>query len=989
MKKYGKILWMIFFLSFIGLAIAACSSGGGNDGPAEKTIIPLEPPTPTPVPRSIEGTTALADSVVKANDLTNKIQCAYDSVARNGFVIKNLNSEYDISFYGQEKGLTEIKTASGKTLIRGGMTAFVTDTEGNRWYSLYSGSSCRTNTNRLGYYYYEVNIRDLSWGTPTDKPKIVGDYKFGEVSGNMADAKSKNGKIECTVTNGADPYVVTQCGKDVSGVNAVQFDISCKGCSGTGEVFYSTSVTGGRITADTYVSFSFDPDGKPHTVTVVIPDLTDRSYLLNSLRFDINGASKGVKFVIENIKLCYVETPGTIPCGFEHTLHSYSDKIHSEIRILYDKKFDNLNTFGYEYKIPVSKVDAFSADGKSETKNGFEYAGFYIKDSGTVAFIIENDGVSKGEVSREGDYYVVSIFADIKGVHKPGTDFSFGHRIYTSEGNTLGELAEIAYTERNPLEATVTWQFDKDSKLKFAGYSTKSGAYDFTVAGIGFASAYQKRNNNKYYGGTIEFKADGHDREIYICSHGAIGCLEAAVILDENKMLVPLLPEVCKNFVGEYEESYYDPKDSEYGDTVYPLVIAKNTDQTHTMLNIYQKWGLNNLKQISSISFHIGYYHLSTGTTESNCIAPYFVYGRDGWTLPDFRGCSGKMWSSQPQFNSVGRLRFLSDDERYGEYLFSNIRSSGPVYADMDYAYISNDGNIAYTLRHVEFPSTDENRTFYTMTAKVLRDADYTDARNSFCVFDFDGRFVIMKKLSYKAENGSVTDVDIDITERSDKTIVKLAQEAPFVSLYDFAEDGTSDDGENFAYIVKDYDITVGGKKFTDGLILRYYVIEEGSSKLNKIEIGFDTDELHFKAGDTFKINFILLPNGLPRQKDDANVHYVIEDSVDNPWKIESVTKGTLIPDDYLAIVRAENDVAEFTVTGSRDCNAVRVDGFTKLVRPKIQELVNGEWVDYIYNVEEYDGYQVNYTYDGYFSYSFIVKMEKYTDHRTFRISAE
>ena len=40
-----------------------------------------------------------------------------------------------------------------------------------------------------------------------------------------------------------------------------------------------------------------------------------------------------------------------------------------------------------------------------------------------------------------------------------------------------------------------------------------------------------------------------------------------------------------------------------------------------------------------------------------------------------------------------------------------------------------------------------------------------------------------------------------------------------------------------------------------------------------------------------------------------------------------------------------------------------------------------------VYNVEEYDGYQVNYTYDGYFSYSFIVNMENCSDVRTFRVT--
>ncbi|MBO6061608.1 MAG: hypothetical protein J6P98_05795, partial [Clostridia bacterium] len=35
-------------------------------------------------------------------------------------------------------------------------------------------------------------------------------------------------------------------------------------------------------------------------------------------------------------------------------------------------------------------------------------------------------------------------------------------------------------------------------------------------------------------------------------------------------------------------------------------------------------------------------------------------------------------------------------------------------------------------------------------------------------------------------------------------------------------------------------------------------------------------------------------------------------------------------------------DEAEFTVTGSRNANVVRVDGFSRLARPVIEEYVNG-----------------------------------------------
>ncbi|MBO7397970.1 MAG: hypothetical protein J6V10_02645, partial [Clostridia bacterium] len=175
-------------------------------------------------------------------------------------------------------------------------------------------------------------------------------------------------------------------------------------------------------------------------------------------------------------------------------------------------------------------------------------------------------------------------------------------------------------------------------------------------------------------------------------------------------------------------------------------------------------------------------------------------------------------------------------------------------------------------------------------------------------------------------------------------------------------------------------------KDFDGCLVMRNSVIKDGAF-LNLVEIGLDADKLEFKKGDTIKIVFVLLPYGVTEQKDDPNVHYVIEDTVDNPWRVLECEKGTVVEDDYLAIVNAENDEAVFTVTGSRNSNAVRVNGFSKLARPKIQEKIGGEWTDITYNVEEFDGYQVNYTEDGYFSYSFIVDMENFTDQRTFRVT--
>ena len=1003
-KRILRVLALLIAGTLCFGAVAAC-----QPKPDDRPETPTEEPEPTPEPRSIDGETPMAKSVVYAASLENGIQGVYDTPERLGFTVTNENSQYKIGLKGEAlKGLNEIRTASGKTLISGGMTGFIVKADGGVFDSVSGSSTARVNTNRMGIFYYEVNIRDLVFSpdesavdlSKYDKEKALSIPATAAPHGNMVKNVSwKDGVLTGTIEDPTDPYVCLDFSDSIDGCNVVLFDLTTSGSDAGGQLFYVfTGGHAGSFNQDDSKTFPFT-GGSKQTVAIYVADFEESSNgYLSALRFDINGKA-GDTFKIENIRLAHINELGSVNCGYEQTLHSYSDKMHNELRVIFDTKSSDYKEFGYRYVIPAGTVADFYAlkqdgsdftgeDGDFELSE-FQCVGFEIKESGMLGLIACDDGMTHTRLSKNGGKYVVEFYIDVTGNHRKGSDANFGHRILTAEAKDFKNLKKECYFERNPLAYEVTEQHGSHSKLKVLGYNTTNGAYEVSVAGIDFTNAYKKKNVNKYFGGTLKVTASSDDRKIYFCSHGANGCLEAAVLLDESKTLVPIQPEVCKNFAGEHEERYYDPNDTQYGDTVYPLVVEKGKDLTYTMLNVYQNWGVNRLKQLSSISFHIGYYHLSTGVTESNCIAPYFVFGRDGWTLPDFRGCSGVMWSSQPQFNSVGRLRFVSYNKSgqtyQSEYIGSDIRSVGPVYADVAYSYRTYDGAFDYSLRHTEFPQNDENRTYYTLEAKCVNDVTYKDARNSFTLFSFDPRFQCMKTTSYKAEDGSIKEITNKVNKTSEPEVYKLCKDSPFFSLYDYSLQNNND-VENFAYIVRSYKATVGGKDFDGCLVMRNSVIKDGAF-LNLVEIGLDADKLEFKKGDTIKIVFVLLPYGVTEQKDDPNVHYVIEDTVDNPWRILECEKGTVVEDDYLAIVDAENDEAVFTVTGSRNSNAVRVNGFSKLTRPKVQEKINGEWVDITLNVEEFDGYQVNYTKDGYFSYSFIVDMEIFTDQRTFKVT--
>ena len=157
-------------LSLVCLAavipLAGCN-GGKTGGNGSETDAPkaTEVPEPTPEPRDIGDETTLASSIVYAADLLNGIQGFYDSPDRDGFTVQNLTSRFAITLKGgSDRGLTSIMNANGVPLLTGGITGYVKTADGFV-FGTTSSSNGRVNTNKMGIYYYEVNIRDLAFDT--------------------------------------------------------------------------------------------------------------------------------------------------------------------------------------------------------------------------------------------------------------------------------------------------------------------------------------------------------------------------------------------------------------------------------------------------------------------------------------------------------------------------------------------------------------------------------------------------------------------------------------------------------------------------------------------------------------------------------------------------------------------------------------------------------------------------------------------------------
>ena len=715
---------------------------------------------------------------------------------------------------------------------------------------------------------------------------------------------------------------------------------------------------------------------------------------MNAIRVDC-GDKAGEVIEIKEMKAVKITTSAATTMKLDRNYHVYGDKLHQQIRVVADGDTNGFAGFGAQTKIEASRVSSLviaDKNGKHTSVDGIdaatvEYVGFDITDAGVFGYIFpaESEYVGDVTVTLENGYYVVTqTYTPKSNSIKSLDSYSIGHRIYTAEGHSFDELERQAYIERNPL--TDIKIVTKSDNAKYVGYNSLVGCYTFTLDGTDFNKPYYKEPQ-KHYVVDAQVAGDEYDRKIYVFAHtNNTGCLECAVVLDENNDLLPINVEVCKNFKGEYEEKLFDPEDMHYGYSIFPITVTKNQTKQFKSINLYQNWGNFPLKQLSSIQFIAPYYHLSCGTTETNCIAPYYVYGKDYWTLPDFRAMSSPLWPGQPQHTSAGRLYWLQYTDANGDFYGSesqsaDISSSGPVYVDIDMSYLSDDGKIQVDYRQVEMAQSDETRTYYSLDLTVLEDLEIKDFVNNFSFFSMDGRAIVYKKLGYLDENNQPQTVNLKLSEHTD--YYKLGKNGAYFDYYidsDPSHKGT--DSVNMAVIIKSYDMVLGGKQYDGNLILK----ETFDGSVNLATLTVDAGDITLRAGDTVHIDMILLPWGQPESTDDSNVLGVRQDSVLSPITTDAAV-GNVIADTYLPTVMAKDNVAEFTVSGGGTAvYATRVYGFDTYTKPTIEVLENGNWVAYDFQHHDYDGYLSFREDDGTYSIAFSFQM---TDGEaiTFRVT--
>lgn len=679
----------------------------------------------------------------------------------------------------------------------------------------------------------------------------------------------------------------------------------------------------------------------------------------------------------------------------DRTYHMYADKLNTvQHLVAAADAVSDLAAYGQYFDIDASRVMGICI----KDKNGYhdqiadvdwdtcEYVGFDIERAGIFGIILVADkNAGKLTVTLTDGVYRIDqrIEADPQKTYPQQTHFYFGQRIYTDKNHDFAKFKSEAEGERHPL--TTLSIFKEESGARFVAYDALRGAYRFDVQGSDFGNAYY-HTPNKYLTVNATVKGDQLDRQIYIYTHTSSGALENAVVLDKDQNILPIALEVGKNFCGENEESVYDPGDISYGQVYMPLYLPANTTKEFSILNLYQNWGDFPLKQLSSIQFTAPYYHLSCGVTETNCIAPTFVYGKDHWLLPDFRSMSAPLWADQPQHTAVGQLHVMEFTDAEGAHsnLENNvdiIESYGPVYADVTLAYMATDERIEATYRHVEMPQTDENRTYYTIDIRINEDISFEDFKNNFYIFRFNSRLWHFAKLGYLDENNQHQVVDC--SKGQGDRIIKLGSIAPYYE-YHMASDPANNNYVNFALIVKNSDISIGGKDYSNSLIVRDFYFDGR----NFGDLTLDLGKVTLKAGDYIHLDVILLPWGSQESVDNSNVLNVREDAVISPYTL-SIKTGDVISDTFVpkVMIDQESKTAEFTISGGTNNAAIRIYGLSSYQKPVIEELIDGEWMVYDTYLYDFDGYMMYYDGNDTYSVAFCVDMTNApTAGRTFRI---
>ena len=503
------------------------------------------------------------------------------------------------------------------------------------------------------------------------------------------------------------------------------------------------------------------------------------------------------------------------------------------------------------------------------------------------------------------------------------------------------------------------------------GYDPIRGCYKVQTDNPGHFSYHYYENKNAYEAASFSIQNNDTPRKAYILheTRNKPGSVEGGVVLDESDITLPITVQTSKNFQGEYEEPFYNPKDIPFSETIFPLYLDSDELRILTSFHLYQNWGTHPLKQFSSLGAWMDYYHMSTGVTETTCYVPFLFGGLEGVSIADLRPMSQKMWDSQPQHDNIAGHSFLRYCDKNGlwhylEYAGTTFRSTGPNWADMSMSYLSDDGKARVKIDVFELPQTDELRNFIHMRIDFLGDISIKDA-------DFARNMRLLNiaswvqrmrytHVAYGGPTGDAKVIPIQLNDNFTIAGESLPIENAFATVY------PDEKGAN-AFIIRRFEGKIGGVAVTPGVSV--YGHKNGDTILMLTPV---TKAKEIRAGDHLDIDVFIMPYGGGTQDEKPAQKAALDFGLNAP-KFTSITKGKKLNDFPARIAVDDNCRAEFTVTGGMNYIPIIVEGIKDYRCLRLYNIDgNKRLIDHA-RTGERDGYQVFAKEDGTFGYVFLV----------------
>ena len=505
-------------------------------------------------------------------------------------------------------------------------------------------------------------------------------------------------------------------------------------------------------------------------------------------------------------------------------------------------------------------------------------------------------------------------------------------------------------------------------------YNARKGCY---VVGTYTDGAFQGNfyhTPNHYETATFSLTNDSVRRKIYICHESAVGGgqVEGGIILREDGHVLPILVQVSKNFSGEKEEKFYNPMDTAFSETYFPLYLEPGETLTLSSLHLYQNWGRHMTKHWSSLGAWMDYFHSATGVTETTCYVPFKFAGIGGVSIADFRAMSQRtFWRDQPQHDNLAGHSFLAyyDGRRWQNLKYEGTiyRSTGPNWYDIRLNYLSTDRKVRVSANIWETPQADELRSFFKLRYEILEPLEIDDPRANFRFLNITSAIQRLRFTRFAA-NG-IPDLKLD-TALAPFPVKghPLPVENAFLAEYG---DSIRLRGSN-AIIIRTFK---GPGRMHPAASMQWGPYKNrfrrDEAPNTRLLLVADADKLELQAGDEFEIDGYWLPYGAEYDAETPR-HELNRFGAGSP-RVTAVVRGSLVSELPVRI-RAERNRAEFSMAGGKDLIPVIISGLDTWEYPRIWKKEKDRWrlLSHTRNNEQ-DGYQVFCAEDGTFGAVFLV----------------